>query len=130
MTGSGSACNRPEVPPRRAVCHTSGRLSLPAVEPPQINDNPQEQRYEAWMGDELAGFAQYRIAGTRVIFFHTKVEPAFEGKGVGARLAAAALDDVRARGMRMTPRCPFIAAYVRRHPEYADLVWSPPPRDA
>jgi len=102
---------------------------LPPVEPPQITDNPGERRYEARVDGQLAGFAEYRIAGGRVIFFHTEVDPAFEGHGVGARLAAGALDDVRARGLRMTPRCPFIAAFVRRHPEYEDLVWSPPPRD-
>lgn len=87
-----------------------------------IVDNPAERRYEAWLGERLAGFAEYRMAGSRVIFFHTEIDPAFEGRGVGSRLAAGALDDVRARGLTMTPKCPFIAAYVKRHPAYADLV--------
>ena len=56
------------------------------------------------------------------MFVHTEVLPAFEGKGVGSRLATWALDDVRARGLKLTPQCPFIAAFIKRHPAYADLV--------
>jgi predicted GNAT family acetyltransferase len=88
----------------------------------RISDNPEERRYEAWLGDRLAGKAEYRIAGERVIFFHTEIDPAFEGHGVGSRLAREALDDVRARGLRVTPKCPFIAAWIARHPAYQDLV--------
>jgi predicted GNAT family acetyltransferase len=57
-----------------------------------------------------------------VIFTHTEVLPAFEGRGVGSALAKGALDAVRAEGSSVEPRCPFIAAYIRRHPAYADLV--------
>jgi predicted GNAT family acetyltransferase len=53
---------------------------------------------------------------------HTEIEPAFEGEGFGSALVSGALDDVRARGKRVRPLCPFVAAYVKRHPEYADLV--------
>jgi predicted GNAT family acetyltransferase len=48
--------------------------------------------------------------------------PSLENKGLGARLVAGALDDIRARGLRVVPFCPFVRAYIRRHPEYADLV--------
>jgi predicted GNAT family acetyltransferase len=95
---------------------------------PRIVDNPAERRYEAWLGERLAGFAEYRLAGQRIIFFHTEIDPAFEGRGVGSRLAADALDDVRRRGLRLTPKCPFIAAFVKRHPDYADLVDDPAAR--
>jgi predicted GNAT family acetyltransferase len=88
----------------------------------EIIENPAEQRYEARLDGELAGFAQYRDAPGRRIFTHTEVDDAFEGRGVGSRLAAAALDDARGRGLRVVPRCPFIAAYIERHPDYADLV--------
>jgi predicted GNAT family acetyltransferase len=57
-----------------------------------------------------------------VIFTHTETLPAFEGKGVGSRLAAGALDEVRSRGLVVTAKCPFIAAYIHRYPDYADLV--------
>jgi predicted GNAT family acetyltransferase len=90
----------------------------------RVVDNPTEKRYEAWVGDELAAVSEYRRSRQRVIFFHTETDPAFSGQGVAQRLARGALDDVRARGMVITPKCPFIAAFVRRHPEYQDLVVS------
>ncbi len=101
-----------------------------AGDEPQVRvaDNPDERRYEALLGDRLVGKAEYRLAGSRIIFFHTEVDDAVEGKGVGSRLARGALDDARSRGLRITPRCPFIAAYIRRHPEYADLVADPAAR--
>lgn len=86
-----------------------------------VADNPAEQRYEARLGDRLVGFSEYHRVRDRLIFLHTEIDAAFEGRGFGGRLAAGALDDVRARGWRMTVKCPFIAAYLRRHPEYEDL---------
>jgi predicted GNAT family acetyltransferase len=56
------------------------------------------------------------------VLVHTEVASALEGSGLGARLVAGALVDIRRRGLRLVPRCPFVAEYVRRHPEYADLV--------
>jgi predicted GNAT family acetyltransferase len=53
---------------------------------------------------------------------HTEVDPEFEGSGLGGKLVAGALDDVRAQGRRVQPLCPFVAKYIARHPEYADLV--------
>jgi predicted GNAT family acetyltransferase len=89
----------------------------------QIDDHPEELRYEALVDGRLAGFAQYRLQDGRMTIFHTEVEPAYEGHGVGSELAKVALADVRKRGLVLVPRCPFIADYVRRHPElYLDLV--------
>jgi uncharacterized protein len=90
-----------------------------------VTDNPAERRYEARVeGDALAGFAAYRLRGEDVIVFtHTEVDPAHEGEGIGGALARGALDDVRARGeRRVVALCPFIAAWVRRHPDYQDLL--------
>ena len=56
------------------------------------------------------------------VFTHTSVDPDYEGHGVGSALARAALDDVRAHGISIVARCPFIAGYIDRHPEYADLT--------
>jgi len=53
---------------------------------------------------------------------HTVVEPEFEGRGVGGRLARGALDLIRSSGSRVVPLCTFMAAYIERHPDYADLV--------
>ncbi len=88
-----------------------------------VRDNAAESRYEVLADGELAGFAQYRLNGGRMTIFHTEIDPAFEGRGLGSELARGALADVRARGLELVPRCPFIAEFVRRHPdEYLDLV--------
>jgi uncharacterized protein len=86
-----------------------------------IFDEPSRQRYVARLGDEIVGFAQYRRVQGRLILFHTEVDPSVEGRGVGSRLAFGVLEDIRTRGLKVTIKCPFIAAYVARHPEYADL---------
>jgi predicted GNAT family acetyltransferase len=86
-----------------------------------IVDDPDGQRYVARLGDKLAGFIDYRLVRGRLIFLHTEVDPAFEGRGIGGRLAASALNDVRTRGLTFSVKCPFIATYLQRHPEYEDL---------
>jgi predicted GNAT family acetyltransferase len=90
-----------------------------------VRDVPDAHRYEARIGDELAGFAAYRPKPGHITFTHTEVGAAYEGRGVGSQLARTALDDARTRGLRVTPLCPFIAAWIRRHPAYADLVATP-----
>jgi predicted GNAT family acetyltransferase len=87
-----------------------------------VSDAPERRRFEATVEGELAGFARYHRLADRVVFLHTEVDPSFEGRGVGSTLAKGALDAVRASGLRVEPRCPFFAAYIRRHAEYADLV--------
>jgi hypothetical protein len=77
---------------------------------PRVVDNPAELRYEIWVGGEV------------VTMVHTEIDPADEGSGLGQTLVAAALDDVRAQGRRVRPICPFVAKYIARHPDYADLV--------
>ena len=83
---------------------------------------PRKVFCEARIDGNVAGIAQYLRRSDRVIFTHTEVDPAFEGRGVGSALAKGALDAVRAAGRAVEPRCPFIAAYILRHPAYADLV--------
>jgi uncharacterized protein len=89
-----------------------------------IRDNPAERRYEALVGDVVAGDIIYRAGDGVLTMVHTEVEPAWEGHGVGSRLVRGALDDVRARGLRIRPLCPFVAGFIRHHPEYDDLVVS------
>jgi predicted GNAT family acetyltransferase len=91
-----------------------------------IADNSSQHRYEARVDGVLASYAAYSIAGDTITFEHTKTEPAFEGHGIAGHLAAFALDDVRARGLRVIARCPFFAGYIDRHPAYADLLASVP----
>lgn len=87
----------------------------------RVVDDPVGQRYEARIGDLVVGYTEYRRVRGRVIFIHTEVDPTMEGKGVGGKLAKAALDDVRAQGLNFSVKCPFIASWLRRHPEYDDI---------
>jgi predicted GNAT family acetyltransferase len=56
------------------------------------------------------------------VLVHTEIEPSLEGQGVGSRLVAGALADIRSRGLELVPVCPFVLAYLKRHPEFDDLV--------
>ncbi|MGD9995415.1 MAG: GNAT family N-acetyltransferase [Ilumatobacteraceae bacterium] len=87
-----------------------------------VTDNPVRMRYEIHVGETLAGIATYRRHEGKVEFLHTEVDHEFEGRGLAGQLARGALDDVRARGLRAVPLCPFIASWIERHPDYADLV--------
>jgi predicted GNAT family acetyltransferase len=87
-----------------------------------VTEVPDRNRYEAEIDGKRVGLAAYRRQGRTVVFTHTEVDPSAEGHGVGAALARAALDDVRARGQSAVPLCPFIKSWIERHPEYADLV--------
>lgn len=91
----------------------------------RISDNPAESRYEAFVESTLAGLTDYHLQPGLITLLHTEIDPVFEGQGVGSRFAAAVLDDVRGRGLRVLPMCPFVRAFIQRHPEYADLVWRP-----
>jgi predicted GNAT family acetyltransferase len=82
-----------------------------------LTHSPDLRRYEAQLDGELVGFAEYRLEGRRMTIFHTEVDRAHEGHGIGGRLARLALDDVVARERELVPSCPFIADYIRRHPE-------------
>ena len=91
--------------------------------PVMFRNNEEASRYEAVVGDEVAGFAEYMLYPGVIVFPHTVVESKFEGQGIGSRLARYALDDVRARGdLRVRPLCPFIKKWIETHPDYQDLV--------
>lgn len=81
-----------------------------------VVDVPEESRYELRLGDRRIGLAAYHRRDDRIAFTHTEVDAACEGRGFGTRLVQGALDDARARGLEIVPLCPFVAAYVKRHP--------------
>jgi predicted GNAT family acetyltransferase len=87
-----------------------------------VADNAEQRRYEARQSSEVVGFILYRLDPGRITLIHTEVAPALEGKGIASQLVSGALDDIRRRGLTIVPICPFVRAYLRRHPEYADLV--------
>ena len=93
-------------------------IDLNAIE---VTDNPDEQRYEAKVGHEVAA-VYYQREGNQIIFTHTEVPAALEGHGLAAKMARFALDDARSRGLVVIPLCPYVASFIRRHQEYADLV--------
>jgi predicted GNAT family acetyltransferase len=99
-------------------------MAMPTA--PRVTDNPQASRYELWLGTTRAGFIQYRAQPGTVLLVHTEVDPALAGQGLGERLVAGALADLGARGLTLVPLCPFVRAYLRRHPDQADLVAGDP----
>ena len=89
-----------------------------------VTDNPERERYEITVDGELAGFSDYRGGGEVRAITHTEIDPRFEGRGLGSRLVAEELDDVRAKGLHVLPVCPFVKAFLGdpEHREYLDLV--------
>jgi predicted GNAT family acetyltransferase len=89
----------------------------------EVRDHPDESRFEAYVDGELAGFSAYLRAGSTITFVHTEVDDAFEGKGVGSALVRQSLDQVRERpGLRVAASCPFVRAWLRKHPDDQDLT--------
>ncbi len=107
---------------------------------PAVAENPAASRYELLVEGKLAGFVAYRLraasdaadaadaaderdAGGQVMsLVHTEVEPAFQGQHLATQLARYSLDDARKRGLAVLPFCPYINSWIKKHPEYADLV--------
>jgi predicted GNAT family acetyltransferase len=83
--------------------------------------NEAAQRFEARLGDEVA-FAEYHLTHDALVLPHTVVPGAFAGRGVASALAVTALTYARDHGLKVKPICPFMAGYIRKHPEWHDLV--------
>lgn len=96
---------------------------------PTIIDAEALHRYEAREDGEVAGFIDYLVKHGRIALVHTEVLPAYQGRGISQALARFALDDARRRGLRVIASCPYIRAWVERHPETHDIVvgMTPPP---
>jgi predicted GNAT family acetyltransferase len=95
-----------------------------ATDAPVVTNNPAASRYELHVGSELAGFVDYRLrdGGTVISLIHTEIESAFQGAHLATHLARFSLDDARERGLAVLPVCPYINSWIKKHPEYADLV--------
>jgi predicted GNAT family acetyltransferase len=87
-----------------------------------VRDNPDESRYELLLDGDVVGELRYRRRPDAVSLVHTEVSASREGRGLGAQLVGHVLDELRAHGEKIVPLCPFVRAYIRRHPEYDDLV--------
>ena len=85
----------------------------------------KERRYRALLDGEEVGFAEVDPIGSDALLIkHTEVDPKFEGKGYAGALVRHILEDARALNRKVIPICPYAAAYIKRHPEYRDLIRS------
>jgi len=104
---------------------TTDATTTPADDEIRVVDNQTRSRYEARLGERVLGIVDYTLDANagRIVLVHTEVQPDAEGMGVGSRLAKGALENVRARGLKLTVVCPFITAYLKRHRgDYEDLL--------
>ncbi len=93
----------------------------------EIHDNTALHRYEIEV-DGVTAYVLYRRKPGVITLVHTEVPKALAGKGIGSRLARHVLEAARAEGLKVVPFCPFIAAWMKKHPEYDDLLLSDPDR--
>lgn len=87
----------------------------------KLVDNTDEKRYEFDLGDDMA-IIEYLTGDGVIALTHTEVPPQYEGQGIGSELVKAVLDDIRRKQLQVVPQCQFVGTYIRRHPEYTDLV--------
>jgi predicted GNAT family acetyltransferase len=86
-----------------------------------VSNNKAQHRYELTVDGHIAA-TYYELSGGVITFVHTEVPPELGGKGIGSKLIKGALDQVRAEGLKVIAQCPFVKAYVEKHPNYADLL--------
>jgi uncharacterized protein len=88
---------------------------------PNIRDNTAQNRFEL-DADGATAFVNYKIDGGTITLLHTETPVPLRGRGIASRLVHDVLDNIRARGLKMVPRCAFVSAYLAKHPQYRDLV--------
>jgi predicted GNAT family acetyltransferase len=86
-----------------------------------VRDNPALKRFELDLNGSTA-VAYYELAPGVITFRHTEVPPEMAGHGIGSQLVRGALEAARQRGLKVVPKCPFVAAYMAKHPEFNDLL--------
>lgn len=89
--------------------------------PATVRDNPALSRFEL-EADGILAFAKYRLSGNVITIDHTETPVEAQGRGIASKLIKGVLDEARARGLKVVPRCPFVSAYIDRHPDYRDLL--------
>ena len=87
----------------------------------EVKNNEAEERYEVELDGQLA-FLEYERTGDRIVLIHTEVPEALEGQGIASKIARTALEDARAQHLAVVPMCTYVRGYIKRHPEYKDLV--------
>lgn len=89
---------------------------------PVVERNDAKHRYDIVVDGARAGLTAYRDRGEQRVFHHTEVDDAFAGQGLASQLVQQALTDVRAAGKRIVPVCPYVAKFLTRHKEFADIA--------
>ena len=84
-----------------------------------VRDNTDASRFELEVDGQVA-ILQYERQPGVIVLAHTEVPPAFRERGLASALAKAALEAARAQGLRVIATCPFVKAYLRKHPELAN----------
>ena len=92
------------------------------MQAPRVEHDEGALRYRLTAGPSVLSEITYSVSGETVAFAHTTTPVHHRGKGYAAALTGASLDDLRARGLRLLPACPYTRAYLRRHPDQQDLV--------
>ncbi|MBI1281259.1 MAG: N-acetyltransferase [Anaerolineaceae bacterium] len=87
----------------------------------EVVHNPAQKRFEIQLGDQIA-MVKYVLGSSEIIFTHTEVPEEFEGHGIASKMAKTAVEYAKAQGLRIRPICPYIAAYIKRHPEYHSIT--------
>jgi len=87
----------------------------------EVVHNPAQKRFEMQLGDQIA-MVKYILGSKEIIFTHTEVPEAFEGHGLASKMAKVAVEYAKARGLRIRPMCPYMSAWIKRHPEYHSIT--------
>ena len=88
----------------------------------EVRDNPEKQRFEAYVDGEPAGFCAYDRTDGGITILHTEVDDVYEGQGVGSSLVRQMLDQIREDDIKVTVLCPFVTTWLRKHPDYQKLI--------
>jgi uncharacterized protein len=88
----------------------------------KVQDAPEKNRFEILVDGALGGFAAYRVRDGQVVITHSEIDRSFRGQGLGGQLAEQTLDQLRERGVRVVPACPFFAQYVAEHHDWDDIL--------
>ena len=120
-------CSRSAIGQSNAVCPwqapTGVTTSSPVNQPGYaIENNVEKQRFEIAFGDGSMAVAEYRIGEGRIAFTHTEVPRAHGGMGIATELIRFALAWARERALKVAPICPFVAAFIKDHPDEQDLL--------
>ena len=88
----------------------------------RVVDNPERKRFEGFLGDELVAVVEYIPLDGKVIATHTEVQPSHEGQGIASKMVTSMLELLRSEGRLVQPLCQYVTGFLRRHPEYNDVV--------